>query len=463
MAGGCGVVGDAAVVVGCANMVNRIDNASSRRIELLTRMMSEMGRVTDPRAAFDLFARGMRETSGGMNVAQLSTRGLEAGQYRAFLMRTADGVAHVDRGDPWGYEGWPVEGAGVFAELVRAGGPVVIREADLSGDPVVGRVFGRCRSVVAAPLLIPDLPVNWLVFLHEEPDYFGAEYVEEMILRSNLMGALIKGLQASQELAAANVRITREIEQIARIQRTLLPSQLPEIPGLAIAAHYETFDQAGGDLYDFSRMEGDPTTDHDDRWAILIADASGHGPAAATVCAIVHSILHAYPREPKGPGELIRHVNRHLCAKQIESSFVTAFLAFYQPATRELVYVRAGHNPPLLVSCPGETCGRRTRTVVRQLSDATGLPLGIDADATFNEERVILERGQMVVLYTDGVTDAKGPDGAMLGVEGIERALAGCGDGAREAVRCLDDAVREHQGPAGRATDDQTVLVIEVE
>jgi sigma-B regulation protein RsbU (phosphoserine phosphatase) len=270
------------------------------------------------------------------------------------------------------------------------------------------------------------------------------------------MGAVSKGLWVSQQLEAANLQIAREIEQIARIQRTLLPAQLPAIPGLAIAAHYETFDRAGGDLYDFARLEGDPTTPDDDRWAILIADASGHGPAAATVCAIVHAILHAYPKEPSNPAELLGHLNRQLCAKQIESSFVTAFLAFYQASTRELTFARAGHNPPLLISSPGE----HGRSVVRLLDEARGLPLGIDADAPFNEDRLILAPGQMVVLYTDGITEAKNSAGEFLGIEGMERALAQCGGSAREAVRCLTDAVQSHQGPE-KANDDQTILVLE--
>jgi sigma-B regulation protein RsbU (phosphoserine phosphatase) len=175
------------------------------------------------------------------------------------------------------------------------------------------------------------------------------------------------------------------------------------------------------------------------------------------VCAIVHSILHAYPQEPSGPAELLGHVNRQLCEKQIEASFVTAFLAFYQPATRELVYARAGHNPPLLVSdlCDG---GRRA---LRCLDVAKGLPLGIDADAKFDEARLTLEPGQMVILYTDGVTEAKNAAGEQLEVDGVIRALAACGGGADAAVRRLTGAVQAHLGEE-RAGDDRTIVVLEV-
>jgi sigma-B regulation protein RsbU (phosphoserine phosphatase) len=407
----------------------------------------------------------MRQTFAPTNVLQLSTANLPPGQYRIFGLRTDDGVNHFpQQRDPWADgAALPVHGdehaePGLISRIIAGNAPCIVRDADLCNDPAVAHLLGQCRSLMATPILIPDLPINWLLILHHQPDAFRPDELEELILRTNLVGALIKGMDAAQKLTAANLRIAREIEQIARIQRTLLPSQLPDIPGLAIAAHYETFDQAGGDLYDFARMEGDPTTSDDDRWAILIADASGHGPAAATVCAIVHSILHAYPREPAGPAELLRHVNQHLCAKQIEASFVTAFLAFYQPATRELTYVRAGHNPPLLLSPLGE--GGAPRQILKTLDDATGLPLGIDPDIPFNQQRLTLEPGQLLVLYTDGISEAKDPAGNMFGAEGILQAVAHCTNGPNAAVDCLITAVRNHQG-RGHAVDDQTILVLE--
>lgn len=440
-------------------MAREIDISSSRSIAVLTRLVEEMGRMSDPLTAHATFARAMREAYDELNLVQLSTNGLPPGQYRVVILRTQDGVEHVPACDPWDYQCLPVRSGGFFGQIVERGGPCIVHDVDLADDPVLGAALGRCHSLAAVPVVVPDLPLNWLVMLSERPDHYRVEHLEELILRSNLAGALLRGLQASQQLASANLRISREIEQIARIQKTLLPSELPEIPGLAIVAHYETFDQAGGDLYDFARMEGDPTTSDDDRWAVLIADASGHGPAAATVCAIVHSILHAYPREPSGPAELLRHVNRHLCAKQIECSFVTAFLAFYQASTRELVYARAGHNPPLLLSCRDKNDGGRC--LLRPLQDATGLPLGIDADAAFNEAQLTLEEGQMVLLYTDGIVEAKGEGGALFGVEGIEAAMKACAkDGAEAVVRCLNEAVGQHLGSRA-AGDDRTILVLE--
>jgi sigma-B regulation protein RsbU (phosphoserine phosphatase) len=437
-------------------MATIVDISSSGRIGLLTQLMAEMSGLTRPQDAMDIFSHGMQQAYAPTCAVQLSTLSLPPGEYRISRMLGADGVDHVARRAAWDYHLLPVQSGGVLSQIVKDAAPCIIHDLDLSGDPVLGEAIGCNRSLAAVPVLDRSLPINWLIVLHSDPRHFDVKDLEELILRANLVGAISKGLWVSQQLEEANQRIAREIEQIARIQRTLLPSQLPDIPGLAMAARYETFDRAGGDLYDFARMEGDPTTTRDDRWAILIADASGHGPAAATVCAIVHSILHAYPKEPSGPAELLRHVNQQLCAKQIESSFVTAFLAFYQASTRELVCARAGHNPPLHVSGKVGLSGR----IFRELDGAKGLPLGIDADASFTEDRLILKPGEMVVLYTDGITEAKNAAGEFLGIEGIERALATCYAGAEGAVQCIIGTVMEHRGKE-HPNDDQTILVLE--
>jgi serine phosphatase RsbU (regulator of sigma subunit) len=98
--------------------------------------------------------------------------------------------------------------------------------------------------------------------------------------------------------------------------------------------------------------------------------------------------------------------------------------------------------------------------VLALLDEAQGLPLGIDADAPFNQARLTLAPGEMVILYTDGVIEAKNQAGEFLGIEGIERALAGCAGGAQAAVRCITQTVLEHLGRE-KPGDDQTILVLE--
>jgi sigma-B regulation protein RsbU (phosphoserine phosphatase) len=253
-------------------------------------------------------------------------------------------------------------------------------------------------------------------------------------------------------LARAHALIDREVERIGRIQRALLPNPLPRIPGLEIAASYETFGEAGGDLYDLVPLAG-PGAPENERWGVFIADASGHGPAAAVVIAMTQALLHAPPPGVTGPAALLRHLNEHLCCRPIEGSFVTAFGAVYDPASRQLTFARAGHPPPLLV--------RPLAQQVERLDAFGGYPLGIDAGQTFQEATLQLRAGDALLLYTDGIQEAQNPSGVEFGIDGIEAAVR-CSRGTpQQLVAVVRHAVLAHAH--GRpATDDQTLVAISV-
>src|SRR5204863_6200348 len=138
----------------------------------------------------------------------------------------------------------------------------------------------------------------------------------------------------------------RELKAVARIQRSLLPSTLPEIPGLDLASSYQTSARAGGDYYDFFRLP-------DNQWGILMADVSGHGTPAAVLMAVTHTIAHSYPGPAMPPGLLLAHVNRTLTERYTArmGAFVTAFYGVYDPATRTIAFSSAGHPPPRLKRC----------------------------------------------------------------------------------------------------------------
>ena len=188
-------------------------------------------------------------------------------------------------------------------------------------------------------------------------------------------------------------------------------------------------------------------------WGILIADASGHGPAAAVIMAIVHAILHAYPREPKGPSEILAHVNKHLIQKRITGSFMTAFLGFYDPRTQVFTYANAGH-PPALLKSPGGT--------VTELDEVDGFPLGIVDDATYNEASVQLNPGQTVVLYTDGISEAVNAKGQMFGISGLKHSIIRCSGEPDCVAENALVALRKHEAGV-RPRDDQTLLAFQVE
>src|SRR5437899_419553 len=308
-----------------------IDIYNNQRIPRILELLGSIPSFQDPHELVKHFVRSMNRAYTRRSCIQISNRGLPAGQYRIQHILGEAGKVIVDYRPDIGAT--PISRGGLLAEMVATPEPKLLHDVDLSHEPLLDGMLGRYRSVMAVPVLSVDVPIDWVVILENE-DVFTERDVEELIMRANLVGAMAQNLQTSNQLRLANAHIDAELEQIARIQRALLPDHLPKIPGIQIATSYHTFDVVGGDLYDFAPFRKDGQI-NDERWAFLIGDVSGHGPAAAVVMAMFHAIIHSYPIDPTGPGDVLRHVNRHLFAKSIENSFVTAFLGFYEPRTRE--------------------------------------------------------------------------------------------------------------------------------
>ena len=358
----------------------------------------------------------------------------------------------------------PVHRGGFFGQVVRAAYPLSIANLSIRNDPVVGDALAKYGSMMAIPLFDNGEPLNWAITLKEEPGGYSMEELEESVMRSNLGGAMVKNAIMTKQLREANDAIRREIEHIAQIQRALLPAAIPRIPGLSIGVHYETFDQAGGDMYALRPLRplpggapvGDACCDACGPWGILIADVSGHGPAAAVVMAMMQAIFDAYPREPEGPAEVLEHANRHLFAKRIEHQFVTALFAIYDPGTRRLTYARAGHNPPVWMR-PAQGGGWD----MAHLDRVGGIPLGILEDVSYEEASIDLEPGQTLLLYTDGITEAASPAGDMFGVAGIEASLTECTGEPECAITHITETLKKHEDEV-RPDDDQTIVVMRV-
>jgi phosphoserine phosphatase RsbU/P len=435
-----------------------LDTSGNERLATIMEIVAALSRAEDPREVLRIFAQGMVKLNGPRGYVSLSTRGLKPGQYRITRLLSNEGDETIDSFDPWSTQNeMPIHTGGFFGEIIRKAYPEVIHHLHLEKDPVVGNKLAEYRSLMAVPIFDQGEPLNWAIFLLHDPEPFTQQALEETVVRSNLVGGTVRKVLMMQELRKAKQRIEEEVEQIARIQRTLLPSTMPEISGLTIRASYETFAQAGGDYYDFIPLRYLPessTPDPDGPWGIIIADASGHGPAAAVVMAMLHAILHAYPKIPDGPAEVLAHVNRHLSAKRIESSFVTAFFAVYDPPTKRLTYARAGHNPPLLKN-PGEGGS------VIHLNEVGGIPLGVLSDVEYEDHQITLEPGQTLVLYTDGIIEAACPNGTMFGVEGLEKSLIACTGEPECVVGSITAALEEHEDCI-QPTDDQTLVAVKV-
>jgi sigma-B regulation protein RsbU (phosphoserine phosphatase) len=281
-----------------------------------------------------------------------------------------------------------------------------------------------------------------------EPGGYDPEQFPERFWISSLFGRATQTLVLSDELKRAYEIVERELKVVADIQRSLLPQTLPVIPGLELAAHYQTSQWAGGDYYDFFELP-------DGRWGFLIADVSGHGTPAAVMMAILHSLAHGHPGHPEPPAALLEHVNQRLAARYTTENevFVTAFYGVYDPATWQFSYSCAGHNPPQLKRC---SMGQ-----VDSLEAVGGPPLGVFTDTEYPQATLSLQPGDILVLYTDGITEAMDRRGEQFGLERLNEVLRRCGLSATQLVESILDALDSFTC-GNPAHDDRTLLLAKV-
>ena len=235
-----------------------------------------------------------------------------------------------------------------------------------------------------------------------------------------------------------------ELAAAREIQRNLLPTTLPAAPGLHVAAFWEPAGDVGGDFYDGAPL-GDSSA-----W-LCIGDVAGKGISAALLMASVQSMVRSSARVQLDPAALCASVNRELCTQMTSGRFVTFFYCVYDATTRRLVYTNAGHNPPFLVR-GGEVTARLSRG---------GPVLGVFPQSQFDSGELQLEDGDRLVLFTDGITEARSASGNEFGEERLERVVAAA---PQASARALSDrilsAARSFRG--GAFEDDATLIVMEV-
>ena len=415
-------------------------------LALIDEMMRDMSLQTDPQAMVRAYGSRVRQLMPSDRYVSLSRRELDPPWYRITRSSTWDRVL-----DPWKERDLlPLLKGGLLGELLYGDGPRLIDDIELvmaPDDPGAEYLRGM-RSLVAVPHYDRGVGLNMAVSMRAEPGAYDKERFPELVWISTLFGRATQNLVLSEQLRAALATVDKELKVVADIQRSLLPKALPKLPTLDLAAHYQTSRWAGGDYYDAFPMPCG-------RCGILMADVSGHGVPAAVLMAITHSIAHAHPGDPEPPGMLLTHLNRHLAERYTSDgeTFVTAFYGVFDPKGPSLRYACAGHNPPRLMRCStGDTFA---------LDGVSGLPLGIDGAICYGEHTQELQPGDQLLFYTDGITEAEGPDGSPFGTDRLDRVLTRCTLDASDLILAVLEAVEEHTAGLP-AADDRTLLVAKV-
>lgn len=240
-------------------------------------------------------------------------------------------------------------------------------------------------------------------------------------------------------------RMERELQQARRIQMSLLPAAYPVVPGYDFAATYESAREIGGDLYDFIEWPNDPA-----RIGLLIADVSGKGTAAALFMAHSRAMIRGAAQTQPGPGATLATANVQIARDNHAMLFVSAFYAVLEAADGWLTFANAGHNLPLIRRADGQIEEVMSR----------GMVLGIMDDMTYDEATAALAPDDILLLYTDGITEAMDADGELFGKARLSDAVAHAAPAtARDLIDAILAAVRAYIGNTPQA-DDLTIVAV---
>lgn len=390
------------------------------------------------------------------SLALLLVRDQPPGRCRLAGLIGPDGTEHVPNIDPNGESGTlPLFDDELAAAIVAGIGPHVVAVDPVKrGLPTAQALFAPA-SILAIPIANGGALTHWLAFASSLPRRFDRLHLEHVLLHVNLAASLIVRPIALRSLARESERRRHQIEGLADIQRSLLPDN-PRICGLDYAVHWQPAETAAGDYYELSNLTAFAPPDFQptghDIWGVIVGDVSGHGAAAAMEAVQFDAIMRTYQGgDGPPPAAAMNYANRYFFSRRSRGHFMTVFAALYRPDNRSLSYLSAGH-PPLLL--------RRGRDV-HVLGEGDQIPLGVLRDYEYRNNEVTLEPGDRLVLYTDGLTEARDAKDRMFGSERL-RALVASGPGAPQDLRDhVMNAVLEHQAnPIG--SDDQTLIVLGV-
>ncbi|HUS08986.1 MAG TPA: SpoIIE family protein phosphatase [Pyrinomonadaceae bacterium] len=332
----------------------------------------------------------------------------------------------------------------VMDEVVMRGKSVLTSDAQHDPRFASGTVVLQgVRSVLAVPLGVSE-------------KVFGIIYADSPIAEGRFTEDHLKVLTTLASVAAIRVenarlvearfqqeRLERELQLAMEIQQRFQPTAPPVVMGYEFQGISFPCYEIGGDYYDFIKRD-------DGRLVIALGDVSGKGTAAALLMSSLHASIHAQTGSHDTLVETISAVNRYLAENIPSNRFVTLFYAELDPESGAVSFLNAGHNPPLIVHAAG---------TVEQLASG-GLPLGIKADAEYREGRTHLQPGDVLVIYSDGVTEAASPNGEEFGPTRLYEVVSRNVDASAAGIRDRIESALTKFSQGTQAADDITLVIV---
>ncbi len=301
----------------------------------------------------------------------------------------------------------------------------------------------RVRSLMAAPLQTNSHVIG-LIYV-DSPDVVRPFTTEDLNLLTVLANVAATRIEHARliELEQSERLLQKELEQAAEIQRNLLPREIPAAPGLDLAGNSTPCRAVGGDYYDFFPYPNG-------RLGVVVGDVAGKGLPASLLMASLQARVQVLAEEAGDLSAMVTRLNRTISAHCPPNRFISFFAAIADPAANRLVYVNAGHNPPLVVRAGGAS----------EILETGGPVLGVGSAGVYSQGEAAFGAGDLLVLYSDGVTEALDASGAEFGEE---RLLAEIRLHRKERARAIQEAVEQALADFlsnTPAIDDITLVVV---
>lgn len=472
------VLGLASVDVLISEMLLEEDLASEWTDSIRTYLVTtKAGGDAEPEGALRVIGEAGQEEEAATGPGQLNLRTLEMPSGALLTMAEAindggHGVLEAPHdGEPalWAYAALQ-DGSGFVAVMPRSA-------LETIPDKAVAQIRGFTDTMLENTFLATALLVCLLAFAA----MLGARYATRPLMRvmqaadrladgdfeatvdmrfGDERDHIVRAINTMGPRLKDYMRLSRSMELAQEIQQRLLPGEAPQVHGLSIARLSTYCDETGGDYYDFVPMA-------DGRLALVVGDVSGHGVPSALLMATARAFLRqrvdmaartasdgATNGVSDDPALVVGDINRRLTADVFESGqFMTLFYCDYDPATRLLRWVRAGHDPALLLDPETGEFGELK---------GPGLVLGVDGDHVYETSSITLAPGQTLVIGTDGIWEMHDAEGRMFGHEAfMETVAAHAAQGPDAVVAAVAEALEIHRGGAP-AQDDVTLVVARV-
>jgi sigma-B regulation protein RsbU (phosphoserine phosphatase) len=371
-----------------------------------------------------------------------------------FVVKCADRSGVAEGEDPCVFQaeavrGYDIEeltnlhlklGEGLIGQVAVTGEPIT--SPDVRQNPNYINARSETRSEMVAPIISNTEVIGVFDLESDELNAYSEDDLQVLMLLASQVAIIIEKVMLHEQLIEKK-RLEGQLEVARQVQLELLPARDPQLAGYDISAYNFPTEEVSGDYYDWVKI-------YDDQIGLVIADVSGKGVPAALLMAFLRASLRAATHIGYSPHISMAKVNYLLWESIERNQFVTAFYGILDVTNRTLTYTNAGHNPPILLSKDGGI----------SFIERGSVPLGMFRDTRYHEYYLTTEPGEVLVLYTDGVTEAENARGEEFGRERLAAAVKANRElRASDLIAAVHQEVIEWTDGLG-ATDDVTFFVI---